>query len=70
MIMPIICEQCGKEHETLEELEAKSRGMTLKDASLLGELPGSQTIETPGEPIKVRIKKSSKSLLDNPDEMT
>jgi hypothetical protein len=55
--MPKICEQCGKEHATLEELEAKARGMTLKDVSTFGELPNSQTIETPGKPVKVRLKK-------------
>ena len=55
--MPKFCEYCGKEHATLEELEAKSRGMTLKDVTTLDDLPGSQTIETLGKPVKVRLKK-------------
>lgn len=58
--MPTKCPQCGKEHETLEELEAKSRGMALKDITTLEDLPGTQTMEVPGNPIKVRIKKISK----------
>ena len=60
MTMPKICEHCGKEHATLEELkmrEAKSRGMALKDVSTFGEFPNSQEIETVGKPVKVRIKK-------------
>ena len=68
--MPKICEQCGKEHATLEELEAKSRGMALKDVTTIDDLPGTRTIETLGKPIKVRIKKSSKSPVDQSEEIT
>jgi len=55
--MPTKCPVCGKEHATKEELEAAARGMRLKDVSALGDLPNSQTIETLGAPIKVRLKK-------------
>lgn len=55
--MPKICEFCGKEHETLEELEANARGMALKDITTLEDLPGTRTIETPVKPVKVRLKK-------------
>lgn len=55
--MPTKCPQCGKEHDTLEELEAKSRGMALKDITTLEDLPGTRTIETPVKPVKVRLKK-------------
>lgn len=57
MNMPKICEHCGKEHATLEELEALTSGGLVNSSDIFGD--GSSDVFIISEPTqkKIRLKK-------------